>query len=237
MGEEAYSVLLLAAQDSPVELPSHITVQLLDGQVVHLGPHLTTPSPAHLTKTPNLLLSNHPDGCVVSHKQEERRSSEWEEQLLQEEEEEDDEDGVECGEEGDPGDKMKGEDDDDPPDPDEPVVNLQQLEKRHKVFVSYENKQVSKEDLEEHFAMYGKVRDVFITLPFNNFAAITFDSDATAEFILSSSGRPGEEGERLHSLQLPGAQGGSVPLRLRGGSGRGCRVPPTQQRNAVSSFR
>ena len=81
-GDEAYNSLLHAAREGEVELPSSVTIRLLDGQVVHLGPHLTTPSSARLKNTPNLSLATCEGGCVVSHtevKKEEKRRAAWEE--------------------------------------------------------------------------------------------------------------------------------------------------------------
>ena len=250
-----------------MELPSFLTIRLLDGQVVHLGPHLTTPTSARLKRTPNLSLATYEGGCVVSHteeKKEEKRRAAWEEVeelgkipgWVQEEEEEEEQEedqeesstswqeeeqeekkkaGLEDEEVEDPEekDRLEAEGGDDP----EEQRRMEQ-EKRRKLFVSFDDKTVTKEELEKHFAVFGEVKDVFIVPPFNNFAEITFASDATAVFVASFTGQPGqEEGERRHSLHRPGVPGGSVPIRLRGGSGRGHRVPPLQQRHAVSSFR
>ena len=257
-----------------MELPSSVTIRLLDGQVVHLGPHLTTPSSARLKNTPNLSLATCEGGCVVSHtevKKEEKRRAAWEEVeelgkiagwVEEEEEEEELEGPQEQQEEGqeescaswqeeeqeekrkadleeeeveDPEekDRLEAEGGDDPEE-----QWRREQEKRRKIFVSFDDKTVTKEELEKHFAAFGEVKDVFIVPPFHNFAEITFTSDATAVFVSSFTGQPGqEEGERRHSLHRPGVPGGSVPIRLRGGSGRGHRVPPLQQRHAVSSFR
>ena len=256
-----------------MELPSFLTIRLLDGQVIHLGPHPTTPSSARLKNTPNLSLATYEGGCVVSHtevKKEEKRRTAWEEVeelgkvpgWVQEEEEEEQEGpqeqqeggheesstswqeeeqeekrkaGLEEEEVEDPEekDRLEAEGGDDPEE-----QRRREQEKRRKLFISFDDKTVTKEELEKHFAAFGEVKDVFIVPPFHNFAEITFASDATAVFVASFTGQPGqEEGERRHSLHRPGVPGGSVPIRLRGGSGRGHRVPPLQQRHAVSSFR
>ena len=272
-GDESYSSLLEAAREGEVELPSHVTIRLLDGQVVHLGPHLTTPTTSRLKRTPNLSLATYEDGCVVSHteeKKEEKRRAAWEEVeelgrisgWEQEEEEEqkqkdqDEEQGEgqeeSCAswQEEEREEKKKAgveEDEEDPEEEDRLKAEagdnpeerrLKEQEKRRKLYVSFDDKTVTKDELEKHFVVFGEVKDVFILPPFQNFAEITFASDATAVFVSTFSGQPGqEEGERLHSLHRPGVPGGSVPIRLRGGSGRGHRVPPLQQRHAVSSFR
>ena len=273
-GDESYSSLLQAAREGEVELPSFLTIRLLDGQVIHLGPHLTTPTSARLKKTPNLSLATYEGGCMVSHtevKKEEKRRAAWEEVeelgkipgWVQEEEEEQEEQQQEEQQDGgqeesctswqeeereekekadleeeeveDPEekDRLKAEGGDDPEE-----QRLKEKDKRRKLFISFDDKTVTKEELESHFAAFGEVKDVYILPPFDNFAEITFTSDATAVFVSSFTGQPGqEEGERRHSLHRPGVPGGIVPIRLRGGSGRGHRVPPLQQRHAVSSFR
>ena len=76
-------------------------------------------------------------------------------------------------------------------------------------------------DLRSHFEQFGEVENVFITKPFTNFATITFTSEVLAQSLAG----------REHMLN------GSVPLRLRGGSGLHQRVPPTEQQNAVCPFR
>ena len=251
-GKEAYSSLLSAAKEGELEVPLFTTIKLLDGEVIHLGPDLTTPTAYHLARTPDILITTLEDKLVVSHRDNEREKEDGEE------EEGDDEEAVEVEEnineaEG------EGEDSDDDEDEeerkeeikkakkpwnDEDVIKQKQQEKRKRqqVHVSYSVQNVTSGELRVHFSQFGEVKEVFILPPHRNYAVITFQSDVVSNFLFSASGLPGrEEGERTHTLQRPGqfavGDGQPVRLTLRGGSGRGHRIPPRLQRHATCSLR
>ena len=109
--------------------------------------------------------------------------------------------------------------------------------KARTITVTYNAKDVSLADLKRHFQPYGKVLDVFLSAPVNNFATITFQSGALAQWLL---------GMERHTLQRSKKQGGPVAMqlqgwagRLPGGSGRGNarRRSPVQQQNGTNPLR
>ena len=242
-GQQAYCDLLAAGREGVVELPRYYSIRLPSGQMVHLGPRLTTPTAAGLKKRPSLLITSTDHFLIITHKDHEKdqkKDDEWELEIpdLEEKEEEV---------------KQKEEGDEDPNDDDKEKEKEEEMEKpdplkeeasdedkeqyrrfreddareRRKLFVSLDKSDVSEEDLRRHFEQFGEVLDIFLVPPFNNFAVVTFFSPVLAQSMVG----------RNHTLQRPG---GSVPLRLRGGSGRmrGVRgVPPTQQRNLVCPYR
>ena len=103
-------------------------------------------------------------------------------------------------------------------------IQSESLQSAKKLFVSYEESTISKDDLETHFQQFSKIEDIYITSPFKNFAVVTFSNPVIAQALHG----------RQHTLQH---QGKYVPLRLRGGRGRMRRVPPIQQQNNVCPFR
>jgi hypothetical protein len=68
LGTPAYTSLLAAAKEGPVELPTHVEVRHCSGRTIHLGPDLLTPTTAHLKRTPSLSLTTTPGKLVVIHK-------------------------------------------------------------------------------------------------------------------------------------------------------------------------
>ena len=92
--------------------------------------------------------------------------------------------------------------------------------KNKTIYVSYKHT-VSKEDLQTHFQQFGDMEDISFTTSDENIAMVRFTSPLIAQSLI------GKE-QMLH---------GSIPLRLRGGSGRRGRVPPIQQRISVCPFR
>ena len=103
-------------------------------------------------------------------------------------------------------------------------IQSESLQSAKKLFVSYEESTISKDDLGTHFQQFSDIEDIFITSPFKNFAVVTFSNPVIAQALHG----------RQHTLQH---QGKYVPLRLRGGRGRMRRVPPIQQQNNVCPFR
>ena len=69
LGAPAYTSLLAAAKEAPVELPTHVEVRHSSGRTIHLGPNLLTPTTAHLKRTPGLSLNTTPGKLVVTHKE------------------------------------------------------------------------------------------------------------------------------------------------------------------------
>ena len=109
------------------------------------------------------------------------------------------------------------------------------------ITVTFNNKEVSAADLNKHFEQYGKVVNVFVSATDNNFATITFKSEALAQWLA---------GMERHTLQRSKAHGGPVAMklhgcgqvwaaRLPGGSGRGNarRRSPVQQQNITNPLR
>ena len=257
LGKEAYSSLLAAAKEGELEVPLYTTIKLLDGEIIHLGPTLTTPTANHLKRTPDILVSTLEDKLVITHRDNEREGEDGEEEEGDNEEAVDVKENNNKEEEEEAEDQAEDTDEDEDeeerkeeikkakkPWKDEDVVKQRQQEKRKRqqVHVSYSAESVTTEELRVHFSQYGEVKEVFIVPPHMNYAVITFKSDVVSEFLVSTSGQPGrEEGERTHTLQRPGEVGGDdgqpVRLTLRGGSGRGRRIPPRLQRHATCSLR
>ena len=96
--------------------------------------------------------------------------------------------------------------------------------RRRKLFVSYSGSAVTLDQLQAHFEQYGKVEDVSML---EEEAVVTFTSAVLPHSLAGAT----------HSLQRATMEGGSVPLRLRGGSSRGRGVPPRQQRENTCPFR
>jgi hypothetical protein len=243
LGKDADSALLAAAKEGPLHLPTHLTVRLLDGQVVFLGPHLTTPSEEHLKAWPDLMLSSCVgEEVVVTHRTLEKDCEEEEGEKEEEVDSKDDEDGSEAGDQEF---KPVEKPDRDAEQKEEEWVK-EETKKNRKVAVMFDAKNVTAEELSSHFSKYGEVEEVYLLPPFYNYAAVTYVSEATAEFVRAKTGRRGKEGERLHVLQRPAALGGQLQMRLpqAGGSGRpgagqagGRLAPPTLQRQAANVFR
>ena len=109
------------------------------------------------------------------------------------------------------------------------------------ITVTFNGKDVSAADLKRHFEQFGKVLDVFLAAPENNFATVTFKSETLAQWLA---------GMERHTLQRSKRHGGPVAMqlhgcgqvwaaRLPGGSGRGNarRRSPVQQQNITNPLR
>ena len=264
-GEDAFSILLSAAREGEVQLPRHVDIRHASGQSVHLGPALTTPSPRDLKRSPALSLEVVAGRLVTSHREverQEKREAVWELQVPEPPEVEEGkvEDGevengeVEDGEvedgdvedgEGEEGKgnekqnlKKKKEEDmeethgepmeEGPAEVNPEEVKRQQeqeVARRKKIFVDCNDlSSVTLEQLRGHFEQYDKVDNIYM---FRDHAVVTIKSAFIAQ---------GLAGKNI-TLQRSAEQGGSVPLRLRGGSSRGRSVPPRQQRDNVCPFR
>ena len=106
-------------------------------------------------------------------------------------------------------------------------LNKELLEQRRvnaseskKIYVHFDDITISKEQLNSHFNSYGEVQDIYFPTSTNLPAVVTYSSPAVVTSLIG----------REHSL------GGSIPLRLRGGSGR-YRIPPTTLQDSVCPFR
>ena len=238
-GEEAYSILVSAAREGEVQLPLHVDIRLSTGQSVHLGPGLTTPSPGHLKRTPALSLEVRGGVLVTSHREVERqeeREAAWElkvpeppeeeknggeeEETKKEEKEKDDSDDEDVGEfvPEEKGPAKGGE---------EEVKRQREQEeaRRKKVFVDCDDPStVTLDQLRRHFEHHDTVENMYM---FRDHAVVTLKSPMIAQALAGKN----------HTLQRTLEQGGCVPLRLRGGSGRGRGVPPRQQRDNTCPFR
>ena len=205
-------------------MPLYTTIKLLDGEIIHLGPTLTTPTANHLKRTPDILVSTLEDKLVITHRDNEREGEDGEEEEGDNEEAVDVKENNNKEEEEEAEDQAEDTDEDEDeeerkeeikkakkPWKDEDVDKQRQEEKRKRqqVHVSYSAESVTTEELTVHFSQYGEVKEVYIVPPHMNYAVITFKSDVVSEFLVSTSGQPGrEEGERTHTLQRPGQVGG-----------------------------
>ena len=84
MSKRAYTALLAASKEGRVELPKYLTIKLVTGHTVYLGPNLTIPTTANLKRTPNIQLLQYKYTCVATHKQvkkEEERARQWDDEL------------------------------------------------------------------------------------------------------------------------------------------------------------
>ena len=201
MGKEAVAAISTAYKEGELELPSHIEIKLVSGQTVHVGPSLTEPNPSIIKSFSKANITRNSIGLLITPQP-----------------------NLEEGSEEDEGDEENCDFDEKPKKENkvyESWIYRKDLLRNRKLFVSYDNLNVTSKDLKTHFEQFGVVENVFITKPFTNFATITFTSEVLAQ---SLAGRD-------HTLN------GSIPLRLRGGSGRHQRVPPNEQRNAVCPFR
>ncbi len=224
LGQEAYAALLAAAREGEVELLQYVTIRRENGQQVFLGPRQTTPSESQVKRrTPDLSLSHSLGKVVVRHREVERqeaRQSVWTEEEVEcpteeEEEESEEEPNIKRKEEIDEKLKYVLEEEDEAKE--EPVKGAE-------LHVYCDDETVSVDDLRQHFEQYGEVKEVSMS---TNCSVVTL---ASSVLVQSLAGR-------THTLVRPPESGGSVPLRLRGGSGRGRRVPPRQHRQANCPFR
>ena len=255
-GEDAFSILLSAAREGEVQLPRHVDIRHASGQSVHLGPALTIPRPRDLKRSPALSLEVVAGRLVTSHREverQEKREAVWELQVPEPPEVEEGkvEDGeVENGEVED-GEVEEGEGDEkqnlkkkkkeedmeetqgEPMEEGPAEVNHEEVERqqeqevarRKKIFVDCNDLgSVTLEQLRAHFEQFDKVDDIYM---FGDHTVVTLKSAFIAQALAG----------RNITLQRSAEQGGSVPLRLRGGSSRGRSVPPRQQRDNVCPFR
>ena len=246
LGQEANRALLAACKEGEVELPLYLEINLGDGQTVHIGPNLTSPNVSRLKKMPSITITTKGALLVATHlenSQEEKQEAAWEVVVPEPEEEkqeevtvpeEKQEDGMESKLEKKKEEEKEEEEDEDYSESgdfpqeqtdnerDEELLKQRRSEARdsRKLLVYFDDVHITTEQLKTHFEQYGIVEDVNIVTSSDPSAVVIF---ASASVVSSLVGR-------THSL------GGSVPLRLRGGSGRR-RVPPTLQRNGACSFR
>ena len=220
-GAQAYATLLAAAKEGKLELPRDVEVWHQSGQAVHLGPHLTTPSTAHLKTTPDLTVTMEEHILVVNHKQVEKdeiRRMEWEADTPDVEETEDDPKE----------DEEKKNVKKDFEQEKESQEELQEAAlKLRQVFVEHSCSDLTGQELRQHFEQFGEVEEVQLSSAPLAPAIVQFQSAVLAESLMGKS----------HTLQHSVGRGGCVPLRLRGGSGRARRVPPRQQRHNICPFR
>ena len=112
-----------------------------------------------------------------------------------------------------------------PEDSSEEQKNQDQDVEKQKIFVDFDDtSSFTLEQLRAHFEKYDVVENIGV---FRDHAVVTLKSPVIAQNLAG----------RSHTLQRTLEQGGCVPLRLRGGSGRGAGVPPRQQRNSTCPFR
>ena len=222
LGKDAYSSLLAASKEGEVELPSHVEIRMCTEQAVHLGPNLTQPSPSKLKWMPSLAIDRKEEMLLVTHKDVKKEiipQSGWEldipigdidykEEVKRKKVEPEDEEPEEVIFEEIPKDKDKA------------TKNKEDEDRKKTVYVSCK-KIVIKNDLQTHFKKFGDVEDIIFTTSDETTASVRFTSSVIAQSLI------GKE-QMLH---------GSIPLRLRGGSGRQERVPPLQQRLSVCPFR
>ena len=224
-GVEAYTALLAAAKEGEVELPQHVEVWHQSGQAVHLGPNLTTPSPSHLKTTPDLAIILGEEKLVAKHRQVEKDTAKrmaWEADTPDVEETDDDDDD---DEENNNKPKVEKEE---PQDDEEHELQKEDHRMTFKqILVEFSHADVTATELRKHFEQFGVVEEVLLSNAPLNPAIVTFESAAVAVSLVGQT----------HSLQHTPGRGGSVPLRLRGGSGRVRRGPPRQQRHNACPFR
>lgn len=67
VGQSALKCLLDAAKEEEMRLPQFVSVKLLCGQVVQLGPHLLTPGNYWLARHPSVSLLYRGKQCIVRH--------------------------------------------------------------------------------------------------------------------------------------------------------------------------
>ena len=248
-GEDAYSILLSAATEGEVQLPRHVEIRHSIGLSVHLGPGLTTPSPGHLKRTPSLSLEVREGVLVTKHRElerQERREEAWELQVPEPPEVEEIEDGKkeekgkeEVKEKEEKEKKEKKEEDhgceeeevefevEKPSEKTREEVRRQreeELARRKKIFVQSDDPSVTLDDLRAHFEQHDIVENIYL---YRDHAVVTLKSAVVSQSLAG----------KVHTLQRTPEQGGCVPLRLRGGSGRVRGVPPNQQRDNTCPFR
>ena len=238
-GKEAYKALLDSSKEGEVELPLHIEIKLEDGQTIHLGPNLTSPNTYNLHRIPSVTATKKVGLLLVTHKnnnKQDKQEADWvtipetEENIASEVE-----DLLEISKPEDKSnfkkeEKCKGDYNDSEDFPKEKnfdELNVELLEQRRvnaleskKLYVHFDDTTISKEQLNSHFNSYGEVQDIYFPTSTYLPAVVTYSSPAVVTSLIG----------REHSL------GGSVPLRLRGGSGRH-RIPPTTLQDSVCPFR
>ena len=118
---------------------------------------------------------------------------------------------------------------------DEPSDEEEELGEQHheeaanqrQVYVDYQCSDVKEPEIRKHFEQFGQVEEVQLATSPLNPTIVVFKSAALATSLFGQT----------HILQHTVGRGGSVPLRLRGGSGRGLRIPPRQLRHNTCPFR
>ena len=227
MGTEAYNVLRAAAHEGKFELPTHVEVKHATGTTVHFGPNLTTPTPSKIKQMSSISITINEEKIIVSREElvnPNEKDKEWELNIPENEQKKEEE-------------KKKNENYEQEMDKEYHFPEFQEdrdleykkiqselFKSAKKLFVSYEESTISKDDLGTHFQQFSKIEDIYITSPFKNFAVVTFSNPVIAQALHG----------RQHTLQH---QGKYVPLRLHGGRGRMRLVPPIQQQNNVCPFR
>ena len=240
-GKEAYKALMDSSKEGEVELPLHIEIKLEDGQTIHFGPNLTSPNTYNLHRTPSVTTIKKVGLLLVTHKdndKQDKQEAEWvtipetEENIAREIEDLPNNEITKPEDKGNwkEEDKNMGDYNDSKDFPKEKNfddLDKELLEQRRvnaleskKIYVHFDDITISKEQLNSHFNTYGEVQDIYFPTSTNLPAVVTYSSPAVVTSLIG----------REHSL------GGSIPLRLRGGSGR-YRIPPTTLQDSVCPFR
>ena len=206
-GEEAYIKLLSASKEGEIQLPTHVEIYHSNGYNVHIGPSLSTPSARHISKTPAITIEEQKGLLVIKH-----QAGDLPQQIR------------EAWEfdvtQTDGGEEKKSE----YKDFKEEKGSKGELLK-DKIYVSsHDILSVSLDQIRAHFEQFDAVMDI---TALDDSVMVTLKSESIVKALAGKN----------HTLHRAPEQGGCVPLRLRGGSGRVQGGPPYQQRDNTCPFR